>query len=123
MHTPEFAFEHVASNVSGAIKRLGVRYPVVQDNDFKIWNAYSNQYWPAEYLIDRPAARPARALRRGRVRPDGETDPQAARRRPGLDDASVADTTPQHPMTPESYLGWERLQRFVGDQARCPAAW
>ena len=55
VHTPEFAFEHVASNVKGAVNRLGVRYPVVQDNDYKIWNGYSNQYWPAEYLIDRQA--------------------------------------------------------------------
>ena len=53
VHTPEFAFEHVTSNVSNAVKRLGVRYPVVQDNDYGIWNAYANQYWPAEYLIDK----------------------------------------------------------------------
>ena len=90
VHTPEFAFEHVSSNVSGAIERLGVRYPVVQDNDFGIWNAYSNQYWPAEYLIDRQRPRPARALRRGRVRRDREADPQAARRRPRLDDRACA---------------------------------
>src|SRR5205814_3184155 len=53
VHTPEFAFEHVASNVRAAITRLGVRYPVVQDNRYRTWNAYANQYWPAEYLIDR----------------------------------------------------------------------
>ena len=39
VHTPEFAFEHVTSNVKDAVKRLGVRYPVVQDNDYEIWNA------------------------------------------------------------------------------------
>src|SRR5436190_15340818 len=53
VHTPEFAFEHVTSNVRAAVKRLGVRYPVVQDNRYKTWDNYSNQYWPAEYLIDR----------------------------------------------------------------------
>ena len=53
VHTPEFAFEHVASNVRGAVKRLGITYPVVQDNHYKTWDAYANQYWPAEYLIDK----------------------------------------------------------------------
>src|SRR4051794_21956094 len=53
VHSPEFAFEHVASNVSAAIRRLRIDYPVVQDNDFATWKAYGNNYWPAEYLIDR----------------------------------------------------------------------
>ena len=53
VHTPEFAFEHVASNVAAAVKRLGIPYPVVQDNNFATWTNYSNQYWPADYLIDR----------------------------------------------------------------------
>jgi thiol-disulfide isomerase/thioredoxin len=52
VHTPEFAFEKVTSNVETAIKRFGINYPVAQDNDFATWNAYNNQYWPAEYLID-----------------------------------------------------------------------
>ena len=53
VHTPEFAFEHVASNVRAAVKRLGITYPVVQDNRYKTWDNYANQYWPAEYLIDK----------------------------------------------------------------------
>ena len=53
VHTPEFAFEHVASNVSAAVKRLGIHYAVVQDNKYGTWTNYSNQYWPAHYLIDR----------------------------------------------------------------------
>src|SRR5919201_46045 len=53
VHTPEFAFEHVLSNVRAAVKRLDVRYPVALDNDYATWNAYANEYWPAEYLIDR----------------------------------------------------------------------
>jgi cytochrome c biogenesis protein CcdA/thiol-disulfide isomerase/thioredoxin len=52
VHTPEFAFEHEAGNVQSAIERFGLRYPVVQDNDMGTWNAYGNQYWPADYLID-----------------------------------------------------------------------
>src|SRR5206468_11199190 len=53
VHTPEFAFEHVVSNVRGAAHRLGVRYPIAIDNRYGTWEAYGNQYWPAEYLIDR----------------------------------------------------------------------
>ena len=53
VHTPEFAFEHVRSNVRAATRDLHVTWPVALDNDFKTWSAYSNQYWPAEYLIDR----------------------------------------------------------------------
>src|SRR4029077_8468076 len=52
VHTPEFAFEHEVSNVRMAIGEYGVRYPVAIDNDYGTWNAYGNQYWPAEYLID-----------------------------------------------------------------------
>ncbi len=52
VHTPEFAFEHVVSNVSQGAKQLGVEYPIAIDNGYSTWNAYQNQYWPAEYLID-----------------------------------------------------------------------
>ncbi|MEY2517043.1 MAG: hypothetical protein QOJ89_4401, partial [bacterium] len=52
VHTPEFAFERKASNVSAAITRQRIRYPVVQDNAYGTWNAFGNQYWPAKYLID-----------------------------------------------------------------------
>jgi thiol-disulfide isomerase/thioredoxin len=52
VETPEFTFEQEASNVQQAIQSDGLRYPVVQDNLYGTWNAYQNQYWPAEYLID-----------------------------------------------------------------------
>ena len=52
VHTPEFPFERSASNVQAALKRHGITYPVAQDNESKTWNAYSNQYWPAQYIID-----------------------------------------------------------------------
>jgi thiol-disulfide isomerase/thioredoxin len=52
VETPEFTFEQNASNVQQAISSDGLRYPVVQDNAYGTWNAYGNQYWPAEYLID-----------------------------------------------------------------------
>jgi thiol-disulfide isomerase/thioredoxin len=52
VHTPEFPFERSASNVQAALKRHGITYPVAQDNDSRTWNAYRNQYWPAQYVID-----------------------------------------------------------------------
>jgi thiol-disulfide isomerase/thioredoxin len=52
IHTPEFPFEHSASNVQTALKRHGITYPVGQDNESQTWNAYRNQYWPAQYIVD-----------------------------------------------------------------------
>jgi cytochrome c biogenesis protein CcdA/thiol-disulfide isomerase/thioredoxin len=52
VETPEFTFEQDASNVQQAIRTDGLRYPVAQDNNYGTWNAYGNEYWPAEYLID-----------------------------------------------------------------------
>lgn len=52
VHTPEFEFEKDPKNVAEAATRLNVTYPVAQDNDYKTWSAYHNQYWPAHYLID-----------------------------------------------------------------------
>src|SRR5262249_25633312 len=49
VHTPEFAFEHVVSNVRDQAAALGVRYPVAIDDGYATWNAYSNEYWPADY--------------------------------------------------------------------------
>ena len=53
VHTPEFPFEQVTSNVQTAADRFGIHYPVAQDNNYGTWNAYKNEYWPAEYLIDK----------------------------------------------------------------------
>ena len=52
VHTPEFAFEHVLSNVQQAVSSLGITYPVVLDNEYGTWNAFGNEYWPRVYLID-----------------------------------------------------------------------
>ncbi len=53
VHSPEFAFEADAGNLQKALGELNVGWPVVQDNDFGIWHAFSNRYWPAHYLFDR----------------------------------------------------------------------
>ncbi len=52
VHTPEYAFEHVPSNVDAGVQRLGLTFPVALDNSYDTWNAYDNQSWPAAYLID-----------------------------------------------------------------------
>lgn len=52
VHTPEFPFERTTRNVEVAMRRHGVKHPVAQDNRYGTWKAYSNQYWPAAYLID-----------------------------------------------------------------------
>lgn len=52
VHTPEFAFEKLQSNVAAAAKSLGITYPIVLDNDYATWNAFNNEYWPQVYLID-----------------------------------------------------------------------
>lgn len=53
VHTPEFAFEQQQSNVQAAVTAAGITYPVVLDNSYDTWNAFQNEYWPAEYLIDK----------------------------------------------------------------------
>ena len=52
VHTPEFAFEKVQSNVQAAVGRFGIQYPVVMDNDYGTWNAFGSEYWPNKYLVD-----------------------------------------------------------------------
>lgn len=52
VHSPEFAFEKDPHNVEQAVRELGIRYPVALDDRYAIWNAYSNRYWPAHYLVD-----------------------------------------------------------------------
>jgi cytochrome c biogenesis protein CcdA/thiol-disulfide isomerase/thioredoxin len=115
VHTPEFAFEHVTSNVRAAVKRLGIPYPVVQDNRYKTWDLYANQYWPAEYLIDR----------NGHVRHThfgeseyGQTEQLIRRllRDNGPKARAVADATPNELLTPETYLGSARIANYTGSQ-------
>ncbi|MEK7554650.1 MAG: redoxin family protein [Patescibacteria group bacterium] len=52
LHTPEFEFEKKYENVTAAVKKFDIRYPVVLDNDYSTWTAYKNRYWPRKYLVD-----------------------------------------------------------------------
>ncbi len=111
IHTPEFAFEHVTSNVAQAASQLGVSYPIAQDNDYATWNAYKNNYWPAEYLVD--ATGTIRHVDFGEGQYDQTesfirqllvaADPEVHLPAP----TDVADLTPNEATTPESYLGYQ----------------
>ena len=116
VHTPEFAFEHVPSNVKGAVESFGIDYPVALDNDYGTWTAWGNRYWPAEYYIDR----------QGHVRYAhfGEGDYAgtenvirtllAEKNLPAPVSGSIHEQTPTEALTPETYLGSDRLSNFVG---------
>jgi cytochrome c biogenesis protein CcdA/thiol-disulfide isomerase/thioredoxin len=118
VHTPEFAFEREADNVRSAVADLGIDYPVALDNEFGTWNAWLNRYWPAKYFIDR----------RGHVRyahfGEGayEESEHVIRtllgegRLPAPVSQNLPDRTPHGEQTPETYLGWWRLDRFVGSK-------
>jgi cytochrome c biogenesis protein CcdA/thiol-disulfide isomerase/thioredoxin len=116
VETPEFAFEHDASNVANAIKQFGLHYPVVQDNKMGTWNAYGNQYWPADYLIDA----------KGQVRyaTFGEGDYSKtetairallaqAGSHVGAKSHPTDVVTPSEVATPETYLGTNRAEGWV----------
>lgn len=125
VHTPEFSFERVPGNVRRAVGELGIRYPVALDNDYATWNAYGNRYWPAKYFVDRRGhvrfahfgegeyERSEDVIRallaEGGPEPEGRSgQPTAAR--------------PRAEITPESYLGWHRLDRYAGSPVR-PDRW
>ena len=123
VHTPEFAFEHDVDNVRRALQRLKVTYPIVIDNDYAIWRAFDNRYWPAQYLVDA----------RGRVRDhhfgEGRYDQSERIIQRLLTQAGVAgvgdgvvsvdargvEAQADWPefRSPENYLGYERTENFA----------
>lgn len=132
VHSPEFAFERDIDNVRAATRTLQLTYPVVLDNDLAIWKAFQNRYWPAHYFIDA----------RGRIRhvQFGEGAYDRSERviqqllkeagRPGVSNALVdpeatgslaAAPSGQLP-SPETYLGFERADRFASGALLPPAA-
>jgi cytochrome c biogenesis protein CcdA/thiol-disulfide isomerase/thioredoxin len=116
VETPEFAFERDAANVANAIQQFGLRYPVVQDNDMGTWNAYANEYWPADYLIDAHGNVRYAAAGEG----DYGTTETAIRALLAEAGASVGGrghptgvVVPSQETTPETYLGTARAQGWV----------
>ncbi|MET0748125.1 MAG: cytochrome c biogenesis protein DipZ [Rhizobium sp.] len=124
VHAPEFAFEKNVDNVKEAIADLGITYPVAVDNNYAIWRAFDNQYWPAHYFIDA----------NGKVRHhhfgEGEYDQsehviqqllaEAGKTSVASDVVDVKATGAQAASdesdvrSPETYVGWQRAENFVG---------
>jgi thiol-disulfide isomerase/thioredoxin len=121
VHAPEFGFEHDLGNVRRATRELGVRYPVVIDNDFTIWRSFENHYWPTAYLVDRDGRvrfhhfgegayeETERAIQQ-LLGVDGETVSVDAG---GLAEAADWDTL----RSPETYVGYARGERRTDPRA------
>jgi cytochrome c biogenesis protein CcdA/thiol-disulfide isomerase/thioredoxin len=124
VHAPEFAFEKDPDNVRRAVKDLGVTYPVALDNDYAIWQAFSNQYWPAHYFID------ATGRVRGHHFGEGDYEGSEQTIRKLLVDAGHADlpaagmdsikavgvqapADEAHDQSPETYVGYARAANFA----------
>ena len=117
VHAPEFAFEKVTKNVQTAVTDAEIKYPVALDNDFATWQAYKNRYWPAKYLIDKD----------GRVRythfGEGDYDKTEETIQALLKESGQNVTAALEPsrgtgavsrgQTPETYLGYDRADRFA----------
>lgn len=109
VHTPEFEFEKNAENVGEAIKDFKLKYPIVQDNNYATWNAYSNRYWPAKYLVDKDGF--IRYFHFG----EGDYDLTEKAIQDLLGDTAAAQTIDNsgyeiESKTPELYLGYSRIQ-------------
>ncbi len=120
VHTPEFAFEKETGNVLSAIKRFNIHYPIAQDNDYGTWTAYSNQYWPAEYLVD--AKGMVRRVHFGEGEySDMEKAIQLLLKENGASVSSslvsMPDKTPIGQISPETYLGSKRMEFLAGSSA------
>lgn len=113
VHSPEFEFEKNPDNVKRAAKDFGVTYPIVQDNNFAIWKAYHNNYWPAEYLIDKDGN-----IRREHFG-EGNYDETEMAIRELLGETAGTDSLVNIPgytiqtRSPETYLGYWRIENFA----------
>jgi cytochrome c biogenesis protein CcdA/thiol-disulfide isomerase/thioredoxin len=113
VHTPEFEFEKKTENVKNALKQHSIHYPVVQDNDYEIWNSYNNQYWPAKYLIDSQGVIRYEHFGEGNY---DETEHaiqkllEEAGHKTSQDTVKVQSEVPSFNISPETYLGSARMQ-------------
>jgi cytochrome c biogenesis protein CcdA/thiol-disulfide isomerase/thioredoxin len=116
VETPEFAFEHDAANVASAIASFGIRYPVVQDNEYGTWDAYDNEDWPADYLIDADGDVRYLAVGEGdyaRTESAIRALLAAAGHDVGAKSHATGVIVPSSETTPETYLGTARAQGWV----------
>jgi thiol-disulfide isomerase/thioredoxin len=117
VHTPEFGFEHDLDLVRLAVQQMDIDYPVVVDNDYGVWSAFDNHYWPAEYFVDREGIIRDQHFGEGRY----EQSERELQRLLGIDREPVrvtgvgveAEADWDGLRTPETYLGFERGERFA----------
>jgi thiol-disulfide isomerase/thioredoxin len=117
VHTPEFSFEHEIDRVREATKERGIGYPVAVDNDYEIWNAFANHYWPALYLVDAEGVIRDHHFGEGRY----EESERVIQRLLGVRRELVsveglgveAEADWGHLRTPETYLGYGRSEQFA----------
>lgn len=109
VHTPEFEFEKDESNVKKATERFHVLYPVALDNNYKTWQAFSNNYWPAHYLIDQQGV-----VRQVHFGEGGYVETEnAIRNLLGMAPAVMKEKTlKSRPISPETYLGYARAEHY-----------
>jgi cytochrome c biogenesis protein CcdA/thiol-disulfide isomerase/thioredoxin len=112
VHSPEFAFEHVKSNVADNAARLGVRYPIALDSDLATWQAYQQRFWPAHYLIDQTGT-----VRQVHYGEGSYAETEALIREllavpapSGQATASPTEDAGTPGQSPETYLGSDRMQ-------------
>src|SRR3954471_14033321 len=114
-HTPEFSFEHEIWRVRQATREREIDYPVAIDNDYEVWSAFDNHYWPALYFIDRDGIIRDQHFGEGRY----EQSERVIQRLLGVERAPVsvrgvgveAAADWDHLRTPETYLGYARGER------------
>jgi thiol-disulfide isomerase/thioredoxin len=117
VHTPEFSFEHEIDRVRQATAERGIDYPVAVDNDYAIWSAFDNHYWPALYFVDRDGIIRDQHFGEGRYEQSERVIQQllGVEREPvsavGVGVEVEADW--DHLRTPETYLGYERSANFA----------
>ncbi len=115
IHAPEFKFEHDPHNVQAAIDRFGINYPVAMDNDMATWNAFHNEYWPTEYLIDRNGRIVDKHVGEGNY---DETE-NAIRKLLDAGPAVAAEPGPDLKKigSPEMYFGLDRVENLAIPEA------
>jgi cytochrome c biogenesis protein CcdA/thiol-disulfide isomerase/thioredoxin len=118
VHAPEFEFEKNEKNVAQAIKDFNLTYPIVQDNDFATWRAYNNRYWPAKYFIDKEGYVRYSHFGEGAY-DESEKVIQELLKEAGATDISSEINNPTYQIqarTPETYLGYGRIDRFASSE-------
>jgi thiol-disulfide isomerase/thioredoxin len=126
VHTPEFSFEHEIDSVRQATRERAIDYPVAVDNDYEIWNAFDNQYWPALYFVDPDGTIRDHHFGEGRY----EQSERVIQRLLGVERELVAveglgveaEADWDHLRTPETYLGYLRTQGFASPGGLDPDA-